>query len=313
MVGHIALPFIDPAVSYLGPPPATLSRKIQLDFLRGELGFEGLIVCDAATMIGFASHAAPRDRAWRSIESGTDVHLFSNVEVDFPNMLAAVRDGRLSEERLEFAARKVLELKTRVRLFDDVKMAAPGAADIARFKRAATEVADRSLVVLRDEHGTLPLKLKKGAKVLTITCRLTEGARHGIVDDLPTVDRELRARGFKVSHLFNPWAPDHMDRYDRYDAIFVNFNFPPKYGYNRLSPPASNPLWEAFWVGRKNVVFTYFGNPFLVRETPSVPSMVLTFCNTPYAQEAAVRLWLGEKKPRGKLPVSLPGFYEAQV
>lgn len=316
MTGHIALPFVDPAPrnSHLGPLPATLSRKIQLDFLRGELGFDGLIVCDAATMIGFASHVAPQDRAWRSIEAGTDVYLFSNPEVDFPNMLAAVRDGRLSEERVEFAARKVLELKTRVGLFDGLTVAQPSAKEVAGYRKASLELARHSITIVRDGTNLLPLKnLKPGAKVLTITCMHTEGARHGIVNDMPVIDAELKARGFQVEHLFNPWGPDFLGRVRDYDAIFVNFNIPPKYGYTRLGPPASNPLWEAFWVGHPCVVFTAFGNPFVLYETPSVPNMVLTYCNSESSQAAAVKVWLGEEKALGKSPVKLDGYFECEV
>ena len=313
MTGHIALPFVDPPDTWMGPRPASLSRKIQLDFLRGELGFDGTLVSDATTMIGFSGHLPPDERAWQCIENGSDVFLFSEPDRDFPQMMKALKARKLSEARVAFAARKVLELKTRVGLMDGKQFKLPTAEVRAGYRKAAVAIAERGLKVVRDEYNVLPLKLKKGSRVLTITCTFVEGVRHGTAMELPVVDKELRKRGIKVDHLFNPWAPDFIPDLHKYDAVFYNLNIPPRYGANRLQPPISNPLWEGSWWHHPRPVFTSFGNPYMIAEIPCAPNMVLTFCNSELAQAAAVRLWLGEIKPRGKNPVALDGFFECEI
>ncbi|MBS3821699.1 MAG: glycosyl hydrolase, partial [Phycisphaerae bacterium] len=71
MVGHLALPaFDDAGKSFIGPPPATASRKVMVDLLRGELGFDGLIVTDAIDMIGYASRMPKRRRAVTCLKAG---------------------------------------------------------------------------------------------------------------------------------------------------------------------------------------------------------------------------------------------------
>jgi len=313
MTGRIGLPFIDPARDWRGPAPATLSKAIQLDFLRGELGFQGLIISDAVTMTGFAAHVPFADRAWRNIEAGTDVNLFSNVETDAAAMLEAVRKGKMSEERIEFAARKMLDLKTRVGLFDGLTVADPSPATVAEYRSAAAEIARRSVAIVRDGTGILPLKLAKGAKVLTITMAHVTGLRHGVKDDLVVVDEELRRRGFVVDHLVNEGGETVRKVMHDYAAIFVNVNIPPRYGSNKLAPPASGILWDSFWPDHPRVVFTSFTDPFKLHEMPSIPNWVVTFSNTADSQRAAVAVWLGETKARGRLPVSLPGYFEAEV
>ena len=313
MTGHIGLPFVDPARDWRGPTPATLSKAIQLDFLRDELGFQGLIISDAVIMTGFAAHVPYADRAWRNIEAGPDVNLFSNVETDAVAMLEAVRQGRMSEERIEFAARRMLELKTRVGLFDGLTVKDPPAATVKEYRRVSAEIARRSVKIVRDGTGILPLKLEKGAKVLTISMTHVTGLRHGGHDDLVVVDEELRRRGFVVDHLINQGGDDVRKIMGDYAAIFVNVNIPPRYGSNKLAPPASGVLWDSFWPDHPRVVFTSFTDPFKLHEMPCVPNWVLTFCNTADSQRAAVAVWLGEEKARGKLPVSLPGYFEAEV
>jgi beta-N-acetylhexosaminidase len=318
MTAHIGLPFVDPGDTYAGPPPATLSRK-QIDFLREELHFQGLIIIDAMRMIGFASHAAPADRAWRAVAAGNDVVLFSRPAIDFPNMIRAVRKGWLSEDRVEQAARRVLELKTRVGLFDNLTVKDPSPQTVLRYKAAAEEIARRSICIVRNEKKdektdkVLPLSLKKGSRVLTITNAFVTGVRHNAGEDLSVVDRELRRRGLLVDHRVNAEIVELQKILHKYEVIFMNFNVPPRYGTTRLQFPAANALWDCVWAGHPRVVFTSFGNPFAIYELPYAPNMVLTFSNTDSSQAAAVKVWLGEEKAMGKCPVELPGYLQCQV
>ena len=313
MTGHIGLPFVDKGRDFRGPTPATLSKKLQLDFLRGELGFDGCIICDAVCMIGFAAWVPHEDRAWQSIESGTDCHLFSVVETDYTNMLRALRRKKLSEKRLAFAARKMLELKARVGLFDGYRIDDPPASVVKKYRDTAIEIARRSVTIGRNATKTLPVKLRKGDKVITITCAFTTGVRHGVNQDLDVVDKELKKRGLKVIHLVNPGGPTVMKEMKGCKAIFLNMNIPPRYGSNRLAPPVADPLWDGFLTRHPCVVFTSFGDPFKLYEIPYASNWVMTFSNTDESQAACVKVWLGEEKAVGKCPVELDGFLKCEA
>jgi beta-N-acetylhexosaminidase len=313
MTGHIGLPFVDPGTDWRGAPPATLSKKQQLDFLRGELGFDGCIICDAVSMIGFASWVPPEERAWRCIESGTDCLLFANPEVDVPAMLQAVKEGKLSADRVAFAARKVLELKARIGLFDGLDIPAVAEGERAGWEKLATDISEHSITVVRDAEQTLPLSLEPGAKILTITLAFVTGVRHDAKLELHVVDEELRKRGFEVDHLVNPGWVEIAECIDRYAAVFVNLDIPPRYGSTHLVPPLCSAFWEGRLMHRPNVVYTAFGDPFKLYEMPWASNMVLTYCTGPLAQASAVKLWLGEIPAQGKTPVELKGYFECQV
>lgn len=314
MSGHIALPFIDPqyedeAQRYKGPRPATLSPKIQIDFLRGELGFEGLIVTDALNMVGYGSHIRREEYGWRLLEAGADMLLWTDPAADTPLMVEAVEQGKLSEERVNDAVRRVLELKARVGLLEEEKVyPVLTEAELEQNKRVAQEVADKSITIVRDVFHSLPMKhLKPGAKILTITAQYVEGYRNSRDEkDMVFIDEELRKRGFEVDHLLNPKDSNQLAKIEgKYDAIFVNIKYTPRYGSVRLYGDSFLMFQNSWWVENKKVVFTSFGEPYKLYDLPSLHNYVNVYSNTEVSQRAAVKVWLGEIDAAGKTPLDL--------
>src|SRR5262249_32624720 len=128
-------------------PPATLSSKLLIDLLRTELGFAGLIISDATGMIGLTTRVSTAERVVECIKAGCDVYLFPETIQDYERLLQAVKDGRLSEERVWDAARRVLELKARLNLHRDPFGPKPSDADKARYQQAAQTMANKSITV----------------------------------------------------------------------------------------------------------------------------------------------------------------------
>ncbi|WP_113704988.1 glycoside hydrolase family 3 protein [Nonomuraea lactucae] len=106
MCGHLLAPALDPAV------PATLSRTILTELLRGELGFDGMLVTDAIEMRAVAAVFSPGEIAVRALAAGADAVCVSlATERSLRDLrdaiVAAVREGALPEERLAEAAARV--------------------------------------------------------------------------------------------------------------------------------------------------------------------------------------------------------------
>jgi beta-N-acetylhexosaminidase len=108
MTGHVIAPEADP-----GGLPATLSRYFMTDVLRGELGFEGIIVTDAMNMRAITARYGPDEAAVMAIEAGVDMIL---APADFhkaaEGILKAVGEGVLSEERIVESVRRILRTKS---------------------------------------------------------------------------------------------------------------------------------------------------------------------------------------------------------
>lgn len=105
MVGHLTVPEIDSV-------PATVSKAIITDILRGELGFSGVVVTDSLKMEAVNSKYTPDELCIRCINAGADILLDPR---DFRNaskgVLAAVERGEISEERLNESVLRILKLK----------------------------------------------------------------------------------------------------------------------------------------------------------------------------------------------------------
>jgi len=121
MVGHIMQPAyskkLRPGIADADILPASLAPELMGDLLRGQLGFNGLVVTDATTMAGFTI-PMPRSQAVpASIAAGADMFLFTrNLEEDYGFMLEGVKNGTISAERLDEAVMRILGLKAALKL-----------------------------------------------------------------------------------------------------------------------------------------------------------------------------------------------------
>jgi beta-N-acetylhexosaminidase len=103
MSAHVAYPALA-----AGGEPATLSPEILTEILRGELGFEGIVVTDALLMGAIAERHDPGEAAVLALEAGADVLLLpKDVDATLKGIFAAVRSGRLSEDRLDASLARI--------------------------------------------------------------------------------------------------------------------------------------------------------------------------------------------------------------
>jgi beta-N-acetylhexosaminidase len=306
MPGHISLP------DYQGyserpeaAPPATLSRQLLVDLLRQELGFEGLIVSDNASMIGFTIHARAEDRVVACIAAGNDIYLNADPDHDFERLLGGVHDGRLSEERIYESARRVLEMKARLNLFDSPFGPAPTNEQEIAFQDAAQEMADKSITILHGEEQPSAV-LAPGAKILTVTYAKLNPMMGQT--DLEIFDEELRGRGFQVEHLLNPDSAELRQRADASDAVFINLYMAPLMSLGAVRMTDSFRTWgyRSLFMDHPNVFYTAFGSPYVAYEFPHLPNLIATYGGSEVSQRAAVKVWLGEIQAQGSLPVRIP-------
>ena len=300
MIGHIALPAWDSERDKRGAyRPATLSRRITTDLLRNEMQFKGLAVTDDMNMGGASGYANRKDRTVGCITAGCDMLLFPFLPQDYETLLQAVRAGTLSEERVNEAARRVLEFKARLNLHHERIRRDATADERASFDRSAREIAGQSIVLVRNTDGLLPLRtLKPGARVLTVT--LTNDRL-----DLPEIDQELAARGFKVEHVVPTSYGDVDPWVSKVDAIFVNFTFSANWGMGspRSVGPHNRSFMNGFYMEHPCVVFTSFGSPYHLRQFNTLPNYINVHSFAPASQRAAVAAWFGEAPMTAKSPV----------
>jgi beta-N-acetylhexosaminidase len=108
MVGHLLYPAIDPE------RPASLSSEA-IGMLRGELGFDGVVVTDDLAMAGATGGGPPARAAVEAVEAGADLLLISSPpqqQADaYDAVVGAVESGEIPRERVEASVERVLRVK----------------------------------------------------------------------------------------------------------------------------------------------------------------------------------------------------------
>jgi len=145
----------------LNDVPASANPFLLSDVLRGEWGFDGFVVSDAfavANLViqGFASDG--RDAARRALSAGLNMDMASNTYLN--NLIGLVEDGTLPESLIDQAVRPILAIKVRMGLFEHPYVDEDLLEKIVALpahRQTAREVARRSMVLLRNEGGLLPL------------------------------------------------------------------------------------------------------------------------------------------------------------
>lgn len=143
--------------------PASANRWLLTDLLRGEWNFDGLVVSDYTADMELMAHGYAEDEvdaARRSLTAGLDMSMQSDVYAR--GLPVVIEDGSVPMPVLDEAVRRVLSVKARIGLFDDPYRCLDGAREEDRswleaHTALAREAARRSIVMLRNEGGLLPL------------------------------------------------------------------------------------------------------------------------------------------------------------
>lgn len=317
MVGHIALPAYDgeKVDEILGYRPAIISKPLITDLLKGELGFQGCVVSDALSMIGSCSVLSEDKLVAEFIRAGGDMALFA-LPVDFDRLKTAYEQGMLSPERIRDAVLRVLQMKAQAGVLDGNTAKAPDPGlDI---KTIGQKIAEKSIKIVRNAKGVLPVKLETGDKVLVINIQRVEETRviSPFVRYMDTFEEELRSRGLTVEVLVNPLHNEVKKKMQDAKTVFVNC----KIGVHdylggslRIAWPNIMLFWRGFLFNHPSVVFTSFGDPYKLHDFPYLYTYVNAFSSAEASQRAAVQVLLGEKPCVAKNPVSHEGYFEREV
>ncbi|MBY5343359.1 glycoside hydrolase family 3 protein [Rhizobium leguminosarum bv. viciae] len=313
MSGHISLPaYIRSKMPDAGLEafrPASVSRLLNVDLLRDELDFNGIIVSDATPMGGLSAWGHHLDTLPDIIANGCDMILFSDApEEDMAAVKAAVEDGRITQERLEEAVLRVLALKAHLKLFQPSDVL-PDEAEARHLLAhpdsvaASREYIGRSPTLVKDVNGIFPLDPAKTKRVL-----LVDG---GIIHPLMPQPLEfllpalLRKEGFEVTID----RPDIVPTPDDFDLVLYALGDESLLVRGRIFVDwhrmGGGGLFKAMYRPWTNIpsAMISFGHPYHLYDAPRVPAYINAYSTMDSVQEAVVDCMLGRKPFLGTNPV----------
>lgn len=151
--------------------PATANKWLLDDLLRGEWGYDGMVVTDYGSIGEMLSHSVSanlQEAAAQALKAGTDMDMCSMGFI--ATLEKSLKEGKVSETDIDKACRRVLEAKYKLGLFKDpYKYCDPKRRKKDIFneenRRAARDIAAETFVLLKNEGNLLPLK-KQGKVAL---------------------------------------------------------------------------------------------------------------------------------------------------
>ncbi|PKV50181.1 beta-glucosidase [Aquimarina sp. MAR_2010_214] len=153
--------------------PATGNKFLQRDILKNDWKFDGFIVSDWGSIGEMVAHGYAKDgkaAAEMAISGGADMDMESYLYA--AHLAELVEEGKIDEKLINDAARRVLRIKFELGLFDDPykycnKKREEEIIGSASNHKTVLDIAKKSIVLLKNENSTLPLK-KKGQKIALI-------------------------------------------------------------------------------------------------------------------------------------------------
>lgn len=316
MSAHIALPAIMrrllPDAGREAFRPASVSRLLNQILLREQLGFRGLIVSDATVMGGLTSWMDREEAVPAVIEEGCDVFLFSrDAAADMALMMKGLREGRLSEDRLEEAVTRMLELKARLGLhrrsvddrigsIEQVEAALCTPAHLA----VAEEAAGRALTLVKDVPSLLPLEPARHRRVVVISEPGWSFFSGAIERSFAPFETDMRERGFDL-RAYDPAIPPTRDDTDLVIYLIgqeatpslgsIHLDFAELHGGSRMAMMQFNRELPTLLIS--------FGQPYYLYDAPNFGTYVNGYCSLPSSQRELVRRLNGEVAFTGKSPV----------
>lgn len=312
MTAHLAVPALEPPGTAVRP--ATFSPVITTNLLRGELGFDGLIVTDALNMEGARAEEGARHAAVQAVLAGADILLMpSDAAQAIDAVTAAVETGQISEDRIDDSLRRILMAKLQLglaleRTVDadrlDLTLGAPAHVMWAQ------DVAERSITVARAPEGLLPLTLRDR---VVVSIEYADARTRVSGDEL---GRSLEEQGADVRQV-RLWRRsteaeiEEAKRVARQADIVLFASFARALPW-RGTLGIPEPVAElADGLAQEGAVVVTFGDPYLIRQIPSARTYILAWSEFEAAQQALVQALVGGISVGGRLPVPLPPHHAA--
>lgn len=291
--------------------PASVSSLLNQRLLRGELGFNGLIVSDASGMGGLTAWAPRAQVVADLFNSGCDMLLFpSPFEADFAHLERAVGEGLVSEARIDEALLRVLGLKATLGLHrQSLDERLPPLAQARQVVRCAEHVeverraSSASVTLVKDVQGLLPLSPGQHRRIVLVT----DPERSGFAFQAPPplhLPRLLEARGFDV-RAFDPEQPPTPADTDLVLYLLAQESLLTRshiyLDWTRMHGTFRTAM-KRYWHDIPCALVS-LGHPYYLYDAPRMPCVVNAYSATEPVQQAVLRKLLGEEPFTAGSPV----------
>lgn len=318
--------------------PASASKMLQRDILKGKWKFQGFIVSDWGSIGEMIPHGFVKDNyeaAWKASIAGSDMDMESRSYIN--NLPRLVKEGKVQLSVVNDAVRRILRKKFELGLFEDPFRYSNAEREKQNMNdpahtAAARDMAKKSIVLLKNEGGLLPLK--KDTRTIAVIGPIGQSVREnlgfwsiefpdsnyivsqwqGIQNKLGSSARLLYARGCGIEDTSRAGFAEAVATAQQADVVIMSIgekrdmSGEAKSRSNIHLPGVQEELVKAIQgTGKPVVVLINAGRPLVFNWTAEhVPAILYTWWLGSEAGNAIADVLFGDYNPSAKLPISFP-------
>ncbi len=307
MIGHHAFPACDNSKLKGRYRPSTVSKKIITDLLKGELGFNGVVITDGLTMAGLTGcYDTYEELIIDLVNAGNDCLLGSLPEAG-DIIEKAVADGVILESRIDDACSRMLDMKEKLGMFEEDYWFPPYKAEdvVPETQKVNREIAKRAITLVRDTQNLLPVDKSK-VKNVTIVCSSHTDA---FFAQLEHMKKAFEDRGMKVRLQRRVANAAEMKEIDQSSDLIIYAAWvaphQPRGHMGLYGEECGTYMW-AFSEGQKKSIGLSMGYPYIHYDfMGNAETFINAYGSSPELMDAFVEAIFGEAEITGVSPVKL--------
>ena len=319
----------------LNAVPMPASRKVLSELLRDRLGFKGVTMSDWEDVYRlYSRHKIVRDRKeaiTRAFNAGLDMNMAVADIGAVDTMVELVEEGRIPLERVDSAARNVLNLKSRLGLFTRTPVDSADAGTLVGSepsRSVARQLAQQSMTLLKNEQHLLPLA--KNTKSILLVGSHANSRRHlcggwtlgwdGAEEQdlecrsLSDAIRAIVSAETVITHVETPEPLQALETADQgFDVCICVISEEPHSEWLgdsmdlQLDDNETQMLRAAAATGIPVVLVGLLGRPLDIRWAASnIPAILWAYSPGTEGADAIAEVLFGDFNPCGRLPLSFP-------
>lgn len=310
MIAHVYFPGIEGDLNI----PATISKKVITELLRGQLGYEKVVVTDCLEMKAITAGIGTVEAALLALQAGADLimisHSYDLQKRTIERIVEAVMAGELSENAIDKAVERIFTLISKYLDWGNIldkNIEAFNQVGSEEHRNLAMEIYRKGVTLIKND-GLLPLE-SHNKKILII---YPENKIYTLVEELSSIDDKLKnaiKRFYNDVDIFQ--INDHLEDIEirrlidlsiSYDiVIFATINLKQKVEQIDII----NKLVEL----KQKVIVISLRTPYDFSFIPDVNVFIVTYEHSLPAISVAFEIIFGLISSKGKLPVSIPGYF----
>ncbi|MBB2146095.1 glycoside hydrolase family 3 [Pedobacter sp. LMG 31464] len=307
MVAHMNIPSLDATPNM----PSTLSKPIVTGILKEEIGFKGIIISDAMGMKGVVKYFKDGEADVMGIIAGNDIlELSENSKRAVKMVREAIRDQRLTMERIDESVKKILTAKYWAGL--NVKQTIKEENVVAEVNRPESlvllqQLADASMTLLKGREFVQQLTPDKRTVIINI------GTSEGTVFQKELASTYKNSIAFSLDKTANANAiAKVLAEIKPEDQVIIGIVDTRLRPGNGMVLSADLKMFIAD-MAKKDAVFAFLANPYNLASLPGLENakaLLVAYQKEEFMQKAAASVFKNQLMPTGKLPVSVNSFFK---